>query len=35
MHVAKNTIGDLVGQVEQSSSLSKKLDTLAVHADID
>jgi hypothetical protein len=35
VHVAKNTIGDVVGQVEQSSALSEKLDTFVAHVDLD
>lgn len=35
IHVAKNTIGDVVDQVEQSSALSEKLDTTLVHVDTD
>jgi hypothetical protein len=33
--IGKNNVEDVVGQVEQSSAMSEKLDTVLVHVDID
>lgn len=35
VHVAKNTMGNIVDQVEQSSAVSAKLDTVLAHVDLD